>query len=238
MAANTGSKVPWRQEVGPWWFAHPDLSVDGTDRADKLGARSMKRQHRPRTYWLGRVLRGRRLDRNPLRRRSDRVETAVFGVLLAVFLAAAPFAAHAAGSWAYATSARAAQAEQAKVRHVPATLLAAAPVWTSTVAPDVAARWRAPDGQVRTGEVFVPAGAAAGSTILVWINRAGQLADPPLGTSQLAARAQMAAYAAAGSLAVILIAAGWLARRSLDRRRLAAWDSDWLANGPRWSQRR
>ena len=198
----------------------------------------MKRQRRPRTYWLGRVLRGRRLDRNPLRRRSDRVETAVLGVLLAIFLAAAPFAAHAAGSWAWATFAREAQAQQAKVHQVPATLLAAAPIWTSTTAPDVVARWRAPDGQARTGEVFVPAGAAAGSTILVWINRAGQLADPPLGTSQLATRAQLAAYGAAGSLAVVLIAAGWLARRSLDRRRLAAWDSDWLANGPRWSPRR
>jgi len=32
----------------------------------------MKLRRRPRTYWLGRVLRGRRLDRNPLRRRSDR----------------------------------------------------------------------------------------------------------------------------------------------------------------------
>jgi hypothetical protein len=144
--------------------------------------------HRPRTYWLGRLLRGRRLDRNPLRRRSDRAETAMLGVLLATFLAAAPFAAHAAGSWAYAVSAREAQAQQAVLRHVPATLLQAAPAWSadgSAVAPDVSARWRAPDGQVRTGEVFVPGGAAAGSTVLVWINQAGQLTDPPLRHAQL-----------------------------------------------------
>ena len=202
----------------------------------------MKLRRRPRTYWLGRVLRGRRLDRNPLRRRSDRVETTVLGLLLAAFLAGAPFATHAAGSWAYATSAREAQAQRASLRQVPATLLKAAPAWNGYGngggLPEVDARWRATDGQVRAGEVFVQVGAAAGSTVLVWTNRTGQLTGPPLGPAQLARRAQMAASAAAGSLAIVLIAAGWLARKFLDRRRLAAWDADWLATGPRWSSRR
>ena len=143
----------------------------------------MRLQRRPRTYWPGRVLRGRRLDRNPLRRRSDRVETAVLGLLLAAFLAGAPFAAHAAGSWAYATSAREAQAQRASLHQVPATLLKAAPAWNaytnSRGVLEVEARWRAADGQVRTGEVFVLGGAAAGSTVLVWENRAGQLTGPP-----------------------------------------------------------
>ena len=202
-----------------------------------------RQRRRPRTYWLGRVLRLRRLDGNPLRRGSDRAETVVLGVLLAIFLAGAPFAAHAAGSWAYASSMREAQAQRASLHHVPATLLAAAPTWNADAngegaAPGVDARWRAPDGQVRTGEVFVLVGAAAGSTVLVWTNQAGQLADPPLGPSQLAGRAQLADAAAVGSLAAVLIVAGWLARRSLDRRRLAAWDAGWLANGPHWSPRR
>ena len=201
----------------------------------------MRLRPRPRTHWLGRLLRGRRLDRNPLRRRSDRTETVVLGALLAIFLAAAPFAAHAAGSWAYTLSARQAQVQRATVHQVPATLLEPAPTWsayTNGVAPGVDARWRAPDGRMRTGELFVSAGAAAGSTILVWTNRAGQLAGPPLEPVQLASRAQMAAVAAAASIAVTLIVAGWLARRSLDRRRLAAWDADWQATGPRWSPRR
>jgi len=198
----------------------------------------MRLRRIPRAYWLGRLLRGRRLDHNPLRRGSDRAETVLLGVLLAVFLAGAPFAAHAAGSWAYTLSAREAQAQRASLHHVPATLLEAAPGWNAYAAPDVDARWRAPDGQVRTGEVFVPPGAAAGSAVLIWTNRAGQLADPPLGPTQLASRALLAEGAAAGSLAAALIVAGWLARRSLDRRRLAAWEADWLATGPRWSPRR
>jgi hypothetical protein len=66
-----------------------------------------------RTSWLARLLRGRRLDRNPLRRGSDRAETVVLGVLLAAFLAAAPFAAQAAGALGHDSAARQAQAQRA-----------------------------------------------------------------------------------------------------------------------------
>jgi hypothetical protein len=196
-----------------------------------------------RTGWLARLLRGRRLDRNPVRRGSDRGETVVLGALLAAFLAAAPFAAHTAGSWAYASYAREAQAQRAALRQVPATLLQAPPEMTAypgagDIPLGVNARWRAPDGQLRTGLVFGPAGATAGSTVPVWVNHVGQLVDPPLGHAQLATRAQLARELAAGTLAVVLIVIGWLTRRALDRRRMAAWDADWLATGPRWTPRR
>jgi hypothetical protein len=193
--------------------------------------------------WLGRVLRGLRLDRNPLRRRSDRVETAVFGLLLVVFGVAAPFAAHAAGSWSYAVSERQAQAQQATLHRVKATLLEKADPWNGYAnapgaAPEVSAWWRAPDGQLRTGKLFVPAGGPAGSTVTVWTNRAGQLTDPPLQRTQVASRAQVTEAFAVAGLAVVLFALGWLARQVLNRRRMAAWDADWLATGPRWSPRR
>ena len=195
------------------------------------------------TGWLARLLRGRRLDRNPLRRGSDRAETVVLAALLAAFLAVAPFAAHTAGSWANATYAREAQAQRAALRQVPATLLQSplkviAFPGAGVIPLGADARWRAPDGQLRTGLLFAPAGATAGSTILVWVNHAGQLADPPLGHAQLATRAQLARELTTGALAVMLIITGWLARRFLDRRRMAAWDADWLATGPRWIPRR
>jgi len=194
---------------------------------------------KPRSTWLSRLLRGRRPDRNPLRRGSDRAETAVLGVLLAAFLVGAPFAAHAAGSWTYATAAREAQLQQATTYQVPATLLQAALPWNVSVyGGEANARWRAPDGQVRTGQVFVPTGAAAGGTVMVWTNRDGQLADSPLQATQVAGRADMSRVLAVAALAVTLIALGLLARRALDKRRLAAWDAEWLATGPRWSPRR
>jgi hypothetical protein len=198
---------------------------------------------RSRTSWPARLVRGRRLDRNPLRRGSDRAETVVAGVLLAGFLAAAPFAAHTAGSWAYATSAREAQAQRATLRQVPATLMqvpapaASYPV-AGTVPLGVRARWRAPDGQEQAGELVVPAGATAGSTVPVWVDQGGRLAGPPLSRVQLVTRVQLARELAAGALAVALVTAAWLTRRLLDRRRMAAWDADWLATGPRWTPRR
>jgi hypothetical protein len=76
-----------------------------------------------RTNWLACLLRGRRLDRNPLRRGSDRAETIVLGALLAGFLAAAPFAAPAAGAWGHDSTARQAQAQRASLVQVTATLL-------------------------------------------------------------------------------------------------------------------
>jgi hypothetical protein len=196
-----------------------------------------------RTGWLARLLRGRRLDRNPLRRRSDRAETVVLGALLAAFLAVAPFAAHAAGSRAYAVSAREAQAQRATLRQIPATLLQTPSTVISypgagVIPLAVDARWRAPDGRMKTGMLFVPLGATAGSTVLVWVDHAGRLAHPPLGHPQLIARAQLARELAAGAVALVLIVIGWRVRRSLDRRRMAAWDADWLATGPRWSPRR
>jgi hypothetical protein len=187
----------------------------------------------------GRLLRGRKLDRNPLRRGSDRAETALLGLLLTVFLASAPFAAHAAGSWAYATSAREAQAQQSALHQVRATLLqAASPLDFAEGGAEAQARWKAPDGRILTGEVFVASTAPVGSTVTVWVNQTGQLTDSPLAHSQVTGRADLARGTAVAALAIVLIIVGWAARRALDRRRLAAWDAEWVTTGPRWSSRR
>ncbi len=191
-----------------------------------------------RSTRLGRLVRGRRPDRNPLRRGSDRAETAVLGVLLAAFLAGAPFAAHVAGSWTYATSAREAQGQQAAIHQVRATLRQAAPLSVVDGGAAADAWWKAPDGQVRTGQVVAPAGAPAGSTVMVWVSQSGQLANTPLQRYQVTGRANAARALAVVGLAVTLLFAGWAARWALDRRRLAAWDAEWLVNEPRWSSRR
>jgi hypothetical protein len=200
-----------------------------------------RREHKLGTCWLVRLLRGLRPDRNPLRRGSDRAETVVVAVLLAAFLAAAPFAAQAAGHWAAASATRQAQAQRASLTQVTATLVRQAPVWSgygSGTGATTTARWRAPDGQARSGEVFATADALTDGTVRIWVDHSGQLANPPLTRDQVAGRTQLAAGSAVAGLAMMLAAAGWLARRALDRRRLAGWDAEWLANGPRWSPRR
>ncbi len=199
----------------------------------------MRPRRPPRSTRLRRLLRGWRPDRNPLRRRSDRVESAVIGLLFAAFLAAIPLVWHFAGNWAYPAYAREAQTQRAVVHEVPATLLQAAAGWSASGAGgNVEVRWKAPDGQSRTGLVFVPDGVAAGSSVMVWINQNGQLTDPPLQQAQVASRAQLAKVLAVIALATALFVVGALIRRVLNWRRLVAWEADWLAKGPDWSSRR
>ena len=134
----------------------------------------------------------------------------MLGVLLAAFLVGAPFAAHAAGSWTYATSAREAQAQQAALtRSRRPCCRRRRPGASARCGSEAQARWKAPDGQVRTGQVFVLSGAPAGSTVMVWVNQAGQLTDSPLQHSQVTGRTDLAEALAVAVLAVALIIVGW-----------------------------
>ena len=155
---------------------------------------------------------------------SDWTETAVFGGLMGVFLTGSPFVAYAAGRSADARVSRAARLQQATLRQVPATLLSAALLRSASGArtvPDTVARWTAPDGQLRTGPVSAASGAAPGSTVRVWVNEAGDLADPPMRQSEVADRTELAEGLAAAGFAVALAVIGGLARKSLDKRRRA-----------------
>ena len=88
-----------------------------------------------------------------------------------------------------------------------------------------------------TGELPVPAYSSAGAKVRVWTTRGGQLTSPPMSESQVASMAQLGELAGAAAVAVLLAAIGALARSSLDKRRMAAWDADWQSTGPRWTAR-
>lgn len=83
-----------------------------------------------------------------------------------------------------------------------------------------------------------PGGASAGSTVLVWTTLDGRLTSQPLQMNQVSDTAVTAGAGAVGALAVTLLISGWVMRWALDRRRLAAWEADCLANGPRGTSRR
>jgi hypothetical protein len=182
-----------------------------------------------------------RPDGNPLRRTSDRIEAALLAILVVAFLCGAPLAGIAAGSAAAASSVRAEHA-QPGARRVAAVLLQRAPgkthpMFQTPLEPLVPAQWKAPDGTLRTGEIYAPAGAAAGSTVLVWTDRSGQLTASPLQRGDVIEEVALAASLAAMAVAAVLAALGLLTRWVLDRRRLAAWDSRWRATGPQWTGR-
>ena len=71
----------------------------------------------------------------------------------------------------------------------------------------------------------------------LWVTSNGQLTDSPLKDSQVAGDAVLAGTVSVIALAVLLAITGMLARRALDKRRMAAWDAEWRANGPRWTTR-
>jgi len=186
----------------------------------------------PAARWLREYL----PDRNPLRRTTDRARTAVIGLLLLVFLAAAPLASILASSW---SSGPRSVAQQTRY-HVAAVLLAGPPRPIADGyggAVDLLARasWASPAGTMRSGEIPVAAGEKAGHTVMIWIDAAGGLAGPP---ARAATNQPLASVAAVLLVGAVVVVAGKLGCWLLDRRRLAAWDADWDATEPLWSFRR
>ena len=175
---------------------------------------------------------------NELRRPSDRIEAVIVALLSAVFLmavAAAPYLGMRVYQW-----------ERARAAHLHpavAVLSQAGPAnsyWTGYG--QATARWRAADGQWRSGTLTTRtapgiAGAPAGTRVRVWLTGSGEPADAPVGGSGQVYGVVILAVAAAFLTGIVLAACYWLSRLVLDRRRLTAWESDWALTGPRWTTR-
>ena len=186
--------------------------------------------------WLG-------FDRNPLRRRSDRIES-VLRIVVLVLLLGVPVATIAAGQTADHLALHQAQVQRSQTHLVRATLTRKAtadsdahpysdfPVaWT-------AARWTAPDGSVHHGQVLARAGLRPGSTVRVWIGRSGGVTDPPMTYTQVRVDVAIAVVATAELLPLLLIGLQLLGCRLLNTRRWRDWDTEWGATGPQWSRDR
>jgi len=195
------------------------------------------RRQNVRVTRLGRFVRGRRPDRNPLRRATDRAETIVLALLVIAFLAGAPFAALGSGSWAFARAHEAQLTEEASWHQVPARVLKLDSQGDAYAGPQAQARWTAPDGKVITGEIPVPLDTVAGATIQQWVTSDGQLTNAPMQDSQVSGIAYFAGAFGVIALVILLVIIGMLARRALDKRRMAAWDAEWRVTGPRWTTR-
>ena len=179
------------------------------------------------------------LSPNKLRRPSDRIEGAVVALLTAVFLAVL-----AAAPWFGVRFYQAQRADTAGLRPAVAVLTQAGPGDGLLVTGgEAAARWRAPDGQRRSGFLTTTTapgiwGAPAGTRVRVWLTRSGQPGTPPSGSWEVGFASVMVAIGAACCGGIVLTACYWLCRLALDRRRLAAWASEWSVAGPRWTTRR
>jgi hypothetical protein len=194
---------------------------------------------RPGVTTVGRFVRGMRFDRNPLRRVYDRAETVVLILLTVLFLVGAPLSALAAGAGMHSAAQRAELAQHASKYQVTATIETAtgAPASGGNLTTEVTARWTMPNGTVVNTEMAVPIGTTPGDKVNVWTTRDGRLTTAPLSESQVASLTDLAEFAGVAVLALVVALAGVIARWWLNRRRMAAWDADWRATGPRWTTR-
>ena len=144
---------------------------------------------------------------NPLRRRSDRIESLLIFTLVMVFLAGAPGLGWWAGRSSYASDLRAEEWERAHVFAVAAQIMTApteAREAPATYTPRTAqARWTAPDGTPGSGVVPVEPETRLGDTIRIWVDDRGRLRGPPVDRDP-AAQAAMAAVAVVLCLAAAL----------------------------------
>jgi hypothetical protein len=187
------------------------------------------------------------LDRNPLRRASDRVESLVAVTLLLSFLIVGPMVAWNVGHSVYAggVSAERAEARQ-RLRTVavladPADLVVTRAPTRAPHVPRATATWKAPDGTVHTGQVPVPFGAstASGATVPVWLDpRTGRPVDPPRGHEQTVAQTVAGALGTPLVMALLLVGTHRTLRHALDRRRSIQWQTAWVLVEPGWSRRR
>ena len=176
---------------------------------------------------------------NALRRRSDRIESAVGAGLLAFFVLAGPGAAIAAGSLADHAMLGEVRAEQSW-HQVTASLTPPGARRLETSASDwvvqsAQARWTV-GGRVHTGWIPLAAPPGQARTASVWVNSGGKLTGPPSAYADLHLAVGLAAFSAALVVAAMVFLAAVTTRLVLNRRRMAGWDRAWRAVGPQWSR--
>jgi len=205
----------------------------------------MRSYAKPRPYEsLARLARWLGFDRNPLRRGTDRIEAALRLIMIVLVVLAVPAASVAVGRWAYHHALHRAELQRVVDHQVTAVLLQDVPgsgipdPYTSAQTSWVLGRWQPPGQPPRTGQVLAVAGARKGSTVRAWIDPSGAITDPPLEHRDIVGYVCVAVTATWLVSWLVLLAAGTLARRVLDRRRLGAWETEWRACGPLWSGRR
>lgn len=181
--------------------------------------------------WLG-------LDRNPLRRRSDRVECALRLMALLSFMVAV-IAGIGMGVRAYEQGVRTEQEERRARYQTDAVLVqdlappGVAPV--GGVLPGQArAEWKAPDGTPREGTVEADPARRPGDTIKIWIDHRGEPVGPPQdrGTTTVGAISSgLAAPLLTAATATFVL----VTTRIINQRRAARrWEAEWTIVEPSW----
>jgi hypothetical protein len=175
--------------------------------------------------------------RHPLRRRVDRIESAIILAAVLVALLMIPVAV-ALGTSVRDSSEQAAAQRRATLTEVQARTLedaATAVVGGSGVVTAwVRVAWTDSVGLPREGYAGAMHGTKKGSEVTIWLDRSGAITTPPrrAGDSEAVGGA---VGLSAGMLSWLLIAGlARLAVARLDRRRMRDWEREWEQVAPRW----
>jgi hypothetical protein len=176
----------------------------------------------------GRLVRSLGLDRNSLRRTSDKLEAYLRLAMIIAFVPLAVLISCYAAHVIRETGLREQHTE--KPRQVIATVLARAPMHYSALLGSpwewVPARWFA-GATAHYGAVLAAAGTPRGATVRIWIDRSGHVSRAPMTADQLKWRVITSIVFAPATLALVILLMLSVVHGLLNRRRLAEWDSAW-----------
>lgn len=189
---------------------------------------------------LSQVARSAGLDRNPMRRPSDRAEAFMKIAVFITLTVVAPLLAWLVGRDTYQDGVRVESEERASRQHVTATLLqraesSQAPAADPTVL--VSASWTLPDGATRAGLVAVKAGTTAGATVPVWVDASGLPTTAPRPHDETVAQTAATVALVPLVVAVVVFLVQLVVRMLLDRYRIRQWQAGWSEIEPLWTSR-
>ncbi|GHE72035.1 Rv1733c family protein [Streptomyces capitiformicae] len=179
-----------------------------------------------------------RWRRNPLKRRSDRLESWVVLAAWALTVCGGVIA-----GLLSAESVESGLARQRAEWHPTAALLTQdAPEPSATSGPGAEkvwakVRWTAPDGSERQGQARVEPATLMGTQVTVWTDTEGRLVTKPASESQARLRAGLVGGLAGMCVAAVPYVGGRLVRGRLERRRMDQWDEEWALIGPLWARK-
>ena len=187
---------------------------------------------------------GSRRRHNPLRRRSDVVETWTALFVTVLLFVGAPLAGAAAGLWAHDQARTIAATQRADRHRVHAQVIGNPPAELHSVGDArprsvwVTVRWTQPGNGQRTATAEVPEGTARGDVVDVWLDAKGRTVSPPAGEVAVWQHTLTVGVWVAGGVAGLALLASAVTRRVALRHRLAEWERDWALTEPEWTRRR
>lgn len=185
---------------------------------------------------LNRARRRAGLDRNPMRRREDHIQSAVGIMLAAAFLLLAPWAAISVGARVYGSELRTEHLESAQRHMVTAKVIAPGTEAAHATVRTLKVSWRDARGTIRTAD-YQATTTEAGTTTTIWVDRADHAVLPPREHAQTIADTVLTGMAIVLGVLGVLMSVYALLRRRLDRSRYRLWDAGWAWADVKWGQR-